>query len=145
MINYTELHPTPEQADALDSWADALESGRFEQTTTCLQSGVGYCCWGVAGDINNVRKEKAGYSFLFLFSSAETSRTMAPEYWTSTIYGIKREEAVALAILNDAELEFIYIAKLLRARKIPEIPRRVDDDEDKALLQKLVTELRETL
>lgn len=35
-------------------WADALESGEYEQTKYCLRNGTGYCCLGVACDISGV-------------------------------------------------------------------------------------------
>jgi hypothetical protein len=35
-----------------DLWADALESGKYEQTREMLRHGGGYCCLGVLCDIS---------------------------------------------------------------------------------------------
>lgn len=32
-------------------WVEALESGKYAQTTGCLQSRLGYCCLGVAAKV----------------------------------------------------------------------------------------------
>ena len=39
------------KAKVRDMWADALESGRFQQTTGKLRNDEGYCCLGVLCDL----------------------------------------------------------------------------------------------
>ena len=45
---------TQEQKERLIKWAEALESGKYEQTTGRLRKGNKHCCLGVACDLSHL-------------------------------------------------------------------------------------------
>jgi hypothetical protein len=45
-------------------WIKALRSGKYRQTTECLQDDLGYCCLGVAIDISGLPVLKTENGFI---------------------------------------------------------------------------------
>ena len=62
--------------DNVKKWVEALRSGKYTQTTKCLQNQKGYCCLGVACDLYEketghlLPKDDNGYYFSGVLSGA---------------------------------------------------------------------------
>jgi hypothetical protein len=118
----------------VESWCEALESGKYKQTTHSLRKGDGFCCLGVACDLSGAGewdgdcffvadlpeeevlpeeiKEQLGFStdmghFDFNDLPFSLRHELAP--YRSTV-------ADCLALLNDGGACFPLIAKVIRAR-----------------------------
>jgi hypothetical protein len=101
-------------------WVEALRNGEYKQGHHCLMSGYKFCCLGVLCDL--YRKENGGewkpdhdldyYSF-------ERETFILPvkvKEWAGmrTTMGERAKENVpSLAIMNDNERSFLYIADVI--------------------------------
>jgi hypothetical protein len=56
---------TPEHAERIDKWVEALESGRYKQGTGRLRDRDCYCCLGVLCDISGVGEWNSTGEFVF--------------------------------------------------------------------------------
>jgi len=61
-------HPTPVEMKAnRQKWVDALRSGKYQQTTNCLNNARGHCCLGVLAEVyeqktgDELPRDKSGF------------------------------------------------------------------------------------
>lgn len=120
--------------EAIREWVEALESGRYQQTTGTLaqyeeNGSVGYCCLGVACDVFkerlNLTQKMAGHRILFDNTVASMPFTVSdflglPD---TNVHWPGMNKLVGLTQLNDIYgLTFEEIATILRANFLEEEP-----------------------
>jgi hypothetical protein len=111
--------------------ADALESGKYKQTTEYLSKDGAYCCLGVACKINKIpgyRTSQDQHSVVLEFKGSTGQLTLQAQKLTG-IHStggdfvkpiqVKRRNGIStrypsLATMNDQSLSFKFIAKILR-------------------------------
>lgn len=118
--------------EAILEWVEALESGRYQQTTGTLaqyekDGSVGYCCLGVACDVFKDRLglevDTNGNRITFDHTLASLPVAVAKFLGLSVteVFWNKQERYVQLAQLNDTyNLTFQEIAAILRANFLSE-------------------------
>lgn len=124
--------PLPQEE--LDEWADALESGEYEQTTHVLHAYEGFCCLGVYFDACVGGEWEAAtldceYN---VNDNGEYTGTWIPAAHGKRVSGYASRDAFlpqkllpkpvqkALVTLNDGEgLTFKQIAAIVRSGEIP--------------------------
>jgi hypothetical protein len=96
-------------------WADALESGRYQQTVNNLRDFHGYCCLGVAANEHspNHWKENGDNVFEYIYNKEYYEGAHLPEH-IARKYGLTYELENAFADANDAGTTFVQIATLIR-------------------------------
>lgn len=72
-VNNPGLQVTPMDADTKAAWVHALRSGRFTQTTGCLEDKHGNCCLGVLARVAGVPTLDDAGDVVFLFNDAEAA------------------------------------------------------------------------
>jgi hypothetical protein len=86
-------------------WIDALRSKDYRQTTNCLRSRSGYCCLGVLCDIvDNTKWCPNGQQGSIYYFDSGYEVAFPEESWLNTI-GLPKNDANALAKMNDEDLE----------------------------------------
>jgi hypothetical protein len=119
----------------VESWIEALESGKYGQATGHLRDDDGFCCLGVACDLADPKGWEPHTEFSFThhdsasflpddvrlsvglghesgsFDFESLPRELRREICNYTQYG-----ASALSTLNDRGVPFPLIAKVIRAR-----------------------------
>lgn len=140
-----EIHALREWVNAMiltvETWCEALESGKYKQGTDCLRSsGDRFCCLGVACDVSGLgmwadgiyiadRANSAFLPFRVQIALGLTSNDGAFEF--GTLPNELRDEiaretrytppplpmgVATLSGLNDSGVSFLLIAKVIRAR-----------------------------
>lgn len=104
-------------------WADALRSGKFKQTTGCLQDSNGYCCLGVACEIfipeNKKQKDERGE----LCGAFPDGQRAAPRWLKDISSDLDIRLGTGFSALNDVKeftfdmiadiIELVYVHKAL--------------------------------
>lgn len=92
-------------------WIAALLSGDYEQTTGCLRNENGFCCLGVACDVEdssgwNLMKDREVYYYDGCFST--------PPYVVSDKIGIEYSEINQLVDMNESGYSFVEISEWIQ-------------------------------
>ncbi|MDE1971074.1 MAG: hypothetical protein KGI50_05900 [Patescibacteria group bacterium] len=101
-----------------EKWLQALESGKYEQTVTCLRNDRGFCCLGVFCEIEGCQKSQDGGYVV----NGVRYNSRLPDELTAKL-GLKNDIGsititVSLTSMNDNGMSFKDIATF--CRKNPE-------------------------
>ena len=106
-------------------WANALRSGKFEQTTGALQDTSGYCCLGVACEIFIPKNLQRRDTFGHLIGGLPYEQPCCPEFLRNITddFGNRIGTYHNFVDLNDSEnfsfdmiadlIELVYVHKAL--------------------------------
>lgn len=107
---------TEEQKQRLIAWAEALESGKYSQamgrlTTLDIEGERGFCCIGVACEVERIPR----VSDTYVFPSERRLAYNADDAWFREKFGLSQEDQCKLVKMNDiARKSFKEIAVQLR-------------------------------
>ena len=104
---------TPQQLE----WIEALESRDYKQATRALHTEEGYCCLGVACDLDDPTWESPDINYRLPHSSGEVSclpLSIITKLQLRSPIGANIQITNSLASLNDSGHSLIDIACILR-------------------------------
>lgn len=94
-------------------WIEALRSGTYDQCTTVLRSGTGFCCLGVLADITGaewIDQDPEEYEYEYIARIGDnTYDQMPPE----GLGGLDMAAFDRLATMNDSGKTFAEIADVI--------------------------------
>lgn len=98
----TNSRYTPEQQAAnRKKWIEALESGKYKQTKSCLRDFKdGYCCLGVACDINPdiERRKIEGSTYYYYNGDNYDNECTSKNNWQHNMLPIQAADALGISI-----------------------------------------------
>jgi hypothetical protein len=94
-------------------WADALESGEYQQGFQTLKDGDAYCCWGVYCEISPL--PKSNWEQYAIVSSPDLGVLGIKNPYGILPFLDRKDNTVLLTELNDSGvMSFKQIAQLIR-------------------------------
>lgn len=90
----------------IETWVTTLRSGKFNQSTACLQNSAGYCCLGVACELFIAANKKVTKSDGFLSGGYPISQPDSPKWLHYINNNFEQITGTALAHLNDLGIKF---------------------------------------
>jgi len=105
-----------------EKWCTALESGDYKQGNGSLRSDSGYCCLGVALEVEGKGKWQAvGYNFQYVDGEDDSISVALPKRAFFSRTGLEENQAYELADMNDSTSDYLgkhsdfkQIAKFIR-------------------------------
>jgi len=104
------------------AWVEALESGKYDQATHGLGCSQGFCCLGVACEINNLERREDSSGDYRYFHGDMSNGAYLPGHFHEEL-GLRNNTGSnvnkifrSLAQMNDEGRSFADIAKTLREK-----------------------------
>jgi hypothetical protein len=98
-------------AKQAQKWANALRSGKYQQTTCVLQDSKGYCCLGVACEIfaPKYKRDALGY----LIGGVPNVDDGAPLMLEKVVEDLSRKTKLDITEINDGDtwVDEVYLSK----------------------------------
>jgi hypothetical protein len=108
-------------------WLQALRSGKYKQTTACLQDEAGFCCLGVLCDLYAKETKAASWQYdengsIEVFNTGSVRGPLGGRYDAyppTAVYtwaGLHHSTAKRLAVINDESCSFDPSADYIEER-----------------------------
>lgn len=98
-----------------ETWVAALRSGEYEQTTGQLRSDTGFCCLGVACDVNDPTLWQRHAGGVVEFSYSDPIKTAYLPEALLVQLNLRSGEEDILTKMNDDGVSFAEIADYIEA------------------------------